>query len=61
MSQNETIRAALLAGRAITPLEALIWALEQIDDDLSPDHIAALDAAWATVNKAEGELNSVTK
>lgn len=23
MSQNETIRAALLAGRAITPLEAL--------------------------------------
>ena len=42
-------------------VEALIWALEQIEDDLSPDHLAALDAAWATVNKAEGELNSVTK
>jgi hypothetical protein len=35
--------------------DALRWALEQIEDDLDPDHQAALAAAWATLNSATGE------
>jgi hypothetical protein len=33
---------------------ALQWALDQIEDDLDPDHQAALEAAHATVAKATG-------
>ena len=35
--------------------DALRWALNQIEDDLDPDHQAALDAARATLAKATGE------
>jgi len=35
-------------------LEALEWALEQIDDDFDPDHQEALKAARAVVAKAKG-------
>ncbi len=38
-------------------LEALQWALSQIEDDLSPDHQAALDAARAAIAKATGVAN----
>ena len=34
--------------------DALRWALEQIEDDLDPDHQAALAAAWATLKQATG-------
>ena len=47
MSQNETIRAALLAGRAITPLEALtealILAITAPDDERADRAIALAD------------------
>ncbi len=36
-------------------LDALDWALRQIEDDLDPDHQAAFDAAFATLRKAKGE------
>jgi hypothetical protein len=35
-------------------LSALQWALDQIEDDLDPDHQAALEAAHAVVAKALG-------
>lgn len=46
---------ARLVAEAPALLEALRWALEQIEDDLDPDHQAALAAAWDTVERAEGE------
>lgn len=33
-------------------VEALRWALDQIEDDLDPDHQAALDAARAALERA---------
>lgn len=36
-------------------VEALKWALDQIEDDLDPDHQTALDQARATLAKAKGE------
>lgn len=35
--------------------DALEWALQQIDDDLDPDHQAALKAAHQALNEAKGE------
>ena len=36
-------------------LEALEWALDQIDDDLDPDHQAALKAAHNALKRAKGQ------
>lgn len=36
-------------------LDALRWALDQIDDDLDLDHRAAMNAARAAIAKATGE------
>lgn len=35
--------------------DALRWALQQIEDDLDPDHQAAMAAAWEALAKATGE------
>lgn len=35
--------------------DALRWALQQIEDDLDPDHQAAMDAARAALANATGE------
>jgi hypothetical protein len=35
--------------------DALAWALEQIEDDLSPDHQEALAHARAVLARARGE------
>lgn len=43
---------ALLIAAAPDLLEALRWALDQLDDDLNPDHAAALAAAHAALAKA---------
>jgi len=37
-------------------LDALGWALDQIDDDPDPDHIAALTAARALVDTYSGQV-----
>lgn len=47
--------AARLIAVAPDLLEALDWALRQIEDDLDPDHQAAFDAAHSTLRKAKGE------
>ena len=47
--------AARLIAAAPDLLEALDWALRQIEDDLDPDHQAAFDAAHSTLRKAKGE------
>jgi len=47
--------AARLIAAAPDLLDALDWALRQIDDDLDPNHQAALDAALYTLRKAKGE------
>ena len=36
-------------------IDALEWALAQIEDDLDPDHQAALAAARAALAQAKGE------
>jgi hypothetical protein len=46
---------ANLIASAPDLLDALDWALRQIEDDLDPDHQAAFDAAFATLRKAKGE------
>jgi hypothetical protein len=46
--------ANLIAG-APDLLSALEWALGQIEDDLCPDHQAALDGCRAAIAKAKGE------
>ena len=46
---------ARLIAAAPDLLEALQWAIEQIEDDLDPDHQAAIVAARAAIAKAEGE------
>jgi hypothetical protein len=35
-------------------VEALTWALDQIEDDLCPDHQAALEHARAVLARAQG-------
>lgn len=47
--------AARLIAAAPDLLDALDWALRQIEDDLDPDHQAAFDAAQSTLRKARGE------
>jgi hypothetical protein len=37
-------------------LDALDWALRQIEDDLDPDHQAAFDAACSSLAKAKGVI-----
>jgi hypothetical protein len=46
---------ARLISSAPDLLDALDWALRQIEDDLCPDHQAAFDAALSTLRKAKGE------
>jgi hypothetical protein len=46
---------ARLIASAPDLLDALDWALRQIEDDLDPDHQAAFDAALSTLRKAKGE------
>ena len=46
---------ARLIAAAPDLLDALDWALRQIEDDLDPDHQAAFDAALSTLRKAKGE------
>ena len=46
---------ARLIAAAPSLLDALRWALDQLDDDLDPDHQAALAAARATLAAATGE------
>jgi hypothetical protein len=48
--------AARLIATAPELLEALKWALEQIADDLNPDHQEAFDAAFAVASRAGGYL-----
>jgi hypothetical protein len=45
---------ANLIASAPDLLDALDWALRQIEDDLDPDHQAAFDAACSTLAKAKG-------
>ena len=53
-AQNAPI---LNAARDALPelLAALAWALDQIEDDIDPDHQAALNAARAMVDDNGGE------
>ena len=53
-TQAEALANARLVTEAPALLDALRWALEQIEDSLDPDHQAALAAAWATVGRVEG-------
>jgi hypothetical protein len=46
---------AHLIASAPDLLDALDWALRQIEDDLDPDHQAAFNAALSTLRKAKGE------
>lgn len=48
-------RVARLIAAAPKLLAALKWAVSQIEDDLGPDHQAALAAAYAAINKGEGK------
>jgi len=46
----ERRRARVLTRAHVERLEtALRWALDQLDDDLDPDHQAALADAWSLV------------
>ena len=46
---------ARLISAAPELLDALRWALDQIDDDLDLDHQAAMNAARAAIQKATGD------
>jgi hypothetical protein len=52
---RENLANARLISSAPDLLDALDWALRQIEDDLDPDHQAAFDAALSTLAKAKGE------
>lgn len=52
---GDTFANARLIAAAPDLLDALDWALRQIEDDLDPDHQAAFDAARSTLRKAKGE------
>ena len=54
-NESERIANARLIASAPDLLDALDWALRQIEDDLDPDHQAAFDAALSTLRKAKGE------
>ena len=54
-SPNHTPNARLISS-APDLLDALDWALRQIEDDLDPDHQAAFDAACSTLAKAKGVI-----
>jgi hypothetical protein len=47
---------ARLISSAPDLLDALDWALRQIEDDLDPDHQAAFDAACSSLAKAKGVI-----
>jgi len=53
---DETKANARLISSAPDLLDALDWALRQIEDDLDPDHQAAFDAACSTLAKAKGVI-----
>ncbi len=55
MVGGNTLANARLISFAPDLLDALDWALRQIEDDLDPDHQAAFDAALSTLRKAKGE------
>jgi hypothetical protein len=52
---EESKANANLIASAPDLLSALEWALGQIEDDLCPDHQAALDGCRAAIAKAKGE------
>lgn len=57
--ENSTAHSALEANlklwtQAPALLEALEWALSQIEDSLDPDHQAAFEAAHSTTKHARG-------
>jgi hypothetical protein len=54
-SRSEREANLMLMMAAPDLLDALFWALSQIEDDLDPDHQKAHAAAWAAVAKATGE------
>jgi len=54
MTPRQTANARLIAA-APSLLKALQWALAQIEDDLDPEHQAALESARAAIAKATGE------
>jgi len=50
----ERRRARVLTRAHVERLEAALrWALDQLDDDLDPDHQAALADAWSLVEGIE--------
>jgi hypothetical protein len=53
---SEPLANAHLIATAPELLEALKWALEQIADDLDPEHQEAFDAAFAVACRAKGYL-----
>jgi hypothetical protein len=55
VAENIEEKTAHLFAAAPDLLDALDWALRQIEDDLDPDHQAAFDAALSTLRKAKGE------
>jgi hypothetical protein len=56
--QSDTPRAQAWNARLIAAApelaDALAWALDQIEDDLCPDHQAALEHARAVLARAQG-------
>jgi len=52
-SKTDAANARLIAS-APDLLDALRWALGQVDDDLCPDGQEALNAAYAALDLAEG-------
>jgi len=53
MPDEELANARLIAA-APELLDALKWAVQQIEDDLDPDHQTAMDACLAAIARAEG-------
>ena len=53
---RENLANARLISSAPDLLDALDWALRQIEDDLDPDHQAAFDAACSSLAKAKGVI-----
>lgn len=50
--EDEANARLIAAGPEL--LEALKWAVQQIEDDLDPDHQTAMNACLAAISKAEG-------
>jgi hypothetical protein len=57
VTKEECAANAALMAASPELLEALRWAVEQIADDLCPDHQAALDGCRQAIAKAEGKTN----